>query len=69
MIPPARADEVSNYQAVDTMMDFGTKQIANMEAAWLTAVHDEAATKPGDLDLQRTMMMLRPDVRFKRSRL
>ena len=67
MIAAAREGEVSNYYAIETMIDFGTKRIKNLEDAWLTAVHE--TTKPGNLDLQTTMQMLRKDVTFKKSRL
>ena len=69
MIAPAKEGEVSNYHAIDTMIDFGTKKITNMEQAWLTAVHDAEVTKPGNLDLKSTMEMIRSDVTFKKSKL
>ena len=67
MIPPSKEGQVNNYQAIDTMVSFGTSKLTNMEEAWVTAVAE--TTKPGNLDLRGTMEALRPDVRFKRSRL
>ena len=51
------------------MVNFGTKKLNNMEEAWLTAVYESESTKPGNLYMQGTMLMLRIDTTFKRSRL
>ena len=67
-IAPATLQQVSNYQAIDTMVPFGTNIKANMEEVWKTAV-TTADTMTGNMDLRTTMEMVRQDVRFKRSRL
>ena len=67
MIPRAKEGEVSNYDAIETMINFGTRKINNLEGAWLTAVYE--TTMPGNLDLQSTIQMLRNDATFKISRL
>ena len=67
MIAAAKEGEVSNYDAIETMIDFGTKKIKSLEDAWRTAVHE--TTTSGNFDMQSTMEMLRQDITFKRSRL
>ena len=67
-IAAAKEGDVSNYDAIDTMVNFGTKKLNNMEDAWLESVNT-AETKPGNLDMKATMEMVRRDVTFKRSRL
>ena len=68
-IAPAKAGEVSNFTAIDTMVEFGTRRITNMEDAWTAAVAMDFDTTTGDHDLKNTMMMLRQDVKFKKARL
>ena len=67
MIPPSEEGQVTNYQAIDTMVSFGGSKLTNMEEAWVAAVAE--STKPGNLDLRGTMEALRSDLKFKRSRL
>ena len=66
-IPPSTSGQVTNYQAIDTMVQFGSSKLNNMEEAWVQAVAQ--TTKPGNLDLRGTMQALRPDLTLKRSRL
>ena len=66
-IPPTNDNQIWNYQAIDTMVGFGLSKLTNMQQTWMAAVMSE--TKPGNLDLRGTMEALRPDVKFKRSRL
>ena len=66
-IPPSGEGQVTNYQAIDTMVSFGCSKTTNMEQAWVAAVAE--TTKPGNLDLKGTMEALRSDVTLKRSRL
>ena len=66
-IPPSTSGQVTNYQAIDTMVQFGSSKLNNMEEAWVEAVAQ--TTKPGNLDLRGTMQALRSDLTFKRSRL
>ena len=65
----AKEGDVSNYDAIDTVVNFGTKKLATMEEAWTTSVHDSTSTKSGNLDMQNTMLALRPELKFKRSKL
>ena len=69
MIAAAKEGEVSNYDAIETTIDFGTKKmrITSQEGAWLSAVHE--TTTAGNFDMQSTMKMLRQDIAFKRSKL
>ena len=67
MIPPSEEGQVTNYQAIDTMVSFGGSKLTNMEQAWVAVVAE--STKPGNLDLRGTMEALRTDLKFKRSRL
>ena len=70
MIPRAKTGDVTNEDAIATMINFGTKQIDNLQKAWVTAVSGSTAGKPGNLDLQTTMTMIRQDVKInKRSKL
>ena len=66
---PANPDEASNYQAIETLIDFETKKVRCMQEAWLAAVDSETKTNPGNLDLKGTMEMIRSDASFKKSRL
>ena len=68
-IAPHSAQHIPNYQAIDSMVSFGTKKASNMEETWLEAVATATDTKTGNMDLRTTMEMVRGDVRFKRSRL
>ena len=67
-IPPASLHHVPNYQAIDTMVAFGTKMMNNMEETWLESVCTAADTKTGNMDLKTTMEMVRQDVTFKEKR-
>ena len=70
MIPRARSDCITNEQAIETMVNFGTKNIDNMQKAWIEAVKNTTESRPGNLDLATTMTMIRSDVNItKRSRL
>ena len=68
IIAAAKEGDVSNYDAIETMVNFGTKKLETMQEAWTAAVYDDN-TKSGNLDLQNTMLTLRPGLRFKRSKL
>ena len=68
IIAAAKEGDVPNYEAIDTMVSFGTTKHENMEQAWTTAVYENNTTS-GNLDLQNTMRQLRQDMKFKRSRL
>ena len=71
-IAPAAGDEVAHYDAIDSLIDFGTKTLKNMEAAWVTAVETTTETTTSGGDLRTTMETIRSDVRFRaptRSRL
>ena len=68
IIAAAKEGDVPNYEAIDTMISFGTTKLENMEQAWTTAVFEDN-TKSGNLDLQNTMKQLREELKFKRSRL
>ena len=69
MIPRARPDCITNEQAIETMVNFGTKNIDTMQKAWTEAVKTTAESRPGNLDLATTMTMVRSDVKItKRSR-
>ena len=67
-ISPASLHHVPNYQAIDTMVVFGTKKMNNMEETWLESVCTVADTKTGNMDLRTTMQMVRQDVTFKEKR-
>ena len=67
-IAPASLHHVPNYQAIDTMVVFGTKKMNNMEETWLESVCTAADTKTGNMDLRTTMQMVRQDVTFKEKR-
>ena len=71
IIAPASPNQVSNYQAIDTMVDFGTKKTNTMEEAWVESVSADTTNQTGTTDLRTTMEMMRTDVTIKpkRSRL
>ena len=67
-VSPASDFHISNYQALDTMIDFSTKKVDSMEQAWLESVNAAGNTKTGNMDLKTTMQMVRQDVKFKEKR-
>ena len=70
MIPKAKPGGITNEDAIATMVNFGTMHIENLQKAWLEAVSETTAGRPGNLDLATTMTMIRSDVNItKRSRL
>ena len=71
-IPPADGTEVPHYDAIDSLIDLGTKTLKNMEEAWQTSVATTSDTLASGGDLRTTMVNLKTDVQFppqQRSRL
>ena len=71
-IPPADGTEVAHNDAIDSMIDLGTKTLKNMEEAWQTSVDTTSDTLASGGDLRTTMVNIRTYVQFppqKRSRL
>ena len=69
MIPMAKPDCITNEQAIETMVNFGTTNIDTMQKAWTEAVNATTGSSTGNMDLETTMTMIRQDVSItKRSR-
>ena len=71
IIAPDTANQIPNYQAIDTMVDFGTKRPTTMQEAWMESVSADNTNQTGTIDLRTTLEMMRKDVTIKpkRSRL
>ena len=68
IIAPSAQNQITNYQAIDTMVDFGAPKTNTMEEAWQESVTADTTNQTGTTDLRTTMELMRTDVTFKHKR-